>query len=75
VLRILPRSESETGKVRTLEIVWRNPAPISARRRRQSVPRAGDRALYLLQEFVHEGDLGHWTTISDLEVVAGGRVA
>jgi hypothetical protein len=31
--------------------------------------------LYILEEFVEDGQAGHWATISGLEVVAGGRVA
>ena len=29
----------------------------------------------ILQEFVQDGRLSYWTTLSDLEVVAGGRAA
>jgi hypothetical protein len=59
----------------TLEIVWRNPDPVPARRRRHNFEPGSERALYLLQEFVDNGYLSYWTTISDLEVVAGGRAA
>ena len=61
--------------VNTLEIVWRNPNPMCTHRRRHSFERGGEHARYILQEFVNDGDFGYWTTISDLEVVAGGRAA
>ena len=60
----------------SLEIVWRNPNPVHTVRRRQSVERVDDTAFcYTLQEFVEDGDAGHWTTISDLEVLVGGQAA
>lgn len=61
--------------VTALEIVWRNQNPVPPRRRRHSLEPTGDRALYILQEFVEDGQAGYWTRISDLEVVAGGRAA
>ena len=62
-------------KVGTLEIVWRNPDRARTNRRRHSFEPAGGHDLYVLQEFVEDGEAGHWTTISGLEVVVGGRVA
>jgi hypothetical protein len=59
----------------TPEIVWRNPNPGRSHRRRHNFERTGERAVYILQEFVEDGWVGHWTTISDLEVVTGGRAA
>jgi hypothetical protein len=59
----------------TLEIVWRNPERMRSHRRRHSFECTGERTLYILQEFVEDGQAGHWTTISDLEVVVGGRAA
>ena len=59
----------------TLEIVWRNPNPVRLHRRRHSFERTGERPMYILQEFVEDGLVGRWATISDLEVVAGGRAA
>ena len=62
--------------ISSLEIVWRNPNPVRVMRRRHCVE-CVDRAahFYTLQEFVEDGDLGHWATISDLEVLQGGRAA
>ena len=57
------------------EIVWRNPRTVRSHRRRHTFERAGRRALYIQQEFVDDGRFGYWTTISDLEVVIGGRAA
>ena len=62
-------------KVTRLEIVWRNPNAVRHHRRRHSIERAGERARYLLQEFVEDGPTGYWTTLSGFEVVLGGRVA
>jgi hypothetical protein len=60
----------------SLEIVWRNPNHVGTLRRRYSVERAEDSLhSYALQEFVEDGDLGHWMTISDLEVLVGGKAA
>jgi len=64
----LTRFDSEAA---TLEIVWRNPNRVRSHRRRHSFEAAGERALYILQEFV----AGHWMKISDLEIVVGGRAA
>jgi hypothetical protein len=61
--------------VNTLEVVWRNPNPVRSHRRRHSFEGVGERARYILQEFVNDGCLGYWTTISDLEVVVGGLPA
>jgi len=58
-----------------LEIVWRNPDRMRPNRRRHSFERAGERALYILQEFVEDGKAGHWAKVSDFEVVVGGRAA
>jgi hypothetical protein len=56
------------------EIVWRNPEPVKHTTRR-SLERGNNHSLYLLQEFVDDGNLGYWTNISDLEVLVGGCVA
>jgi len=61
--------------VAKLEIVWPNPNPVRAPRRRRSFERAGERARCILQDFVNDRRLGYWTTTCDLEVVAGGRAA
>jgi len=57
-----------------LEIVWRNPDTVRANRR-HSFDGNGDPVRYILQEFVTDGELGYWSTISNLEVVEGGRAA
>jgi hypothetical protein len=61
--------------VTTMGIVWRNPNQVRRNRRRHSVERAGEHTIYILQEFVQDGELAHWATISGLEVVVGGRAA
>jgi hypothetical protein len=53
-------------------IVWRNPNVLRGRRRHTSAPSLG-RNRYVLQEY--DGYHGFWRTISDLEVVTGGRAA
>jgi len=58
-----------------LEIVWRNPRPVRYHSRRRSCKRESNRSLYLLQEFVADGFIGYWTTISALEMLPGGRAA
>lgn len=58
----------------TLRIVWRNPNAVGSHRRRHSFLQAKDCALYIMQEFVQDGLLSYWTTVSGLEVVTGGRV-
>ena len=55
-----------------LEISWRNPNPLRRHRRRHSFAGIAECAVYIQQEFVMDGEVGHWTTISNLEVVAGG---
>ena len=66
---------SGSKNVTTMGIVWRNPYQVRRNRRRHSVECVGEHAIYILQEFVQDGNLGHWATISDLEVVVGGRAA
>jgi len=66
---------SESKTVTAMGIVWRNPNQVRRNRRRHSVERAGEHAIYLQQEFVQDGELGHWATISGFEVVPGGRAA
>jgi hypothetical protein len=58
-----------------VEIVWRNLNKVHTHRRRHTVEFAGQQARYVLEEFVEDGHLGYWATISNLEVVAGGRAA
>jgi hypothetical protein len=59
----------------TLQIVWRNPETIRPYRRYHSLHQAAERAIYAVQELVEDGRFGFWATISDLEIVAGGRAA
>ena len=66
-------STNENG--RKLEIVWRNPNPVCGGPRRHNREYAAESARYVLQEFVYEGHVGYWTTITNLEVVVGGRAA
>ena len=67
---------SGSKNVTTIGIVWRNPYQVRRNRRRHNFECAGEHAIYILQEFVQDdGDLGHWSTISGLEVVVGGRAA
>jgi hypothetical protein len=58
-----------------LEIVWRNPATVRPNRRYHSFQRASQSAVYVVQELVQDGRFVFWATISDLEVVAGGKAA
>ena len=70
------KSETASKPGTKLEIVWRNSDRRSKRRRRRhTFERQGDQAHYVLQEYVADGCLGYWMTLSNLEVVAGGRVA
>ncbi|PYV76234.1 MAG: hypothetical protein DMG97_04600 [Acidobacteria bacterium] len=66
---------SGSKNVTTIGIVWRNPYQVRRNRRRHNFECAGEHAIYILQEFVQDGELGHWATISGLEVVVGGRAA
>jgi len=66
---------SGTKKLGSLEIVWRNPNRMRARRRRHNFERNGECAVYVMQEFVGDGETGDWAIISGLEVLAGGRAA
>ena len=58
-----------------LAIVWRNPNPVPVRHWRHNFERADEGALYTLQEYVEDGEFGYWATISNLEVMVGGRAA
>jgi len=58
-----------------LEIVWRNTMPVSQHSRRQSHHVGVAGTLYIMQEFVDDGALSYWTTVSALEVLPGGRAA
>jgi hypothetical protein len=56
-----------------LEIVWRNPQRACTSRRRHTFVSKGEQGLYILEESVSDGYLGSWSTLSNLEVVAGGK--
>jgi len=57
-------------------IVWRNPNRLRSHRRRHSFESTGERAaLYIMQEFVEDGQNGYWAVLCGLEVVPGGRAA
>jgi hypothetical protein len=71
---MIPWQMSDVKKMSALEIVWRNPNRVRGRRR-HTVACGDDQCLYVLQEFVHDDHLGHWATISRLEVMSGGRAA
>ena len=58
-----------------LAIMWRNPEKFLTHRRRHTAVGEGKVAKYVLQEFVEDGDFGHWADISDLEIVDGGQAA
>jgi hypothetical protein len=58
-----------------LGIVWRNPNPVPVYQRRHNSEHTQERDLYTLQEFIQDGDLSYWVTISSLEVVEGGAAA
>ena len=58
-----------------LGIVWRNPNPVPVYQRRHNSEHTEERDLYTLQEFIQDGDLSYWVTISSLEVVEGGAAA
>jgi hypothetical protein len=66
---------SESKNISKLEIVWRNPNPVPVNRRCYCLESAGERPLYIQEEFLDDGHFGYWTTISDLEVMKGGRAA
>jgi len=61
--------------VASMEIAWRNPNQVRQNPRRHTFERAGEHAVYILQEFVEDGQTGYWATLSGLEVVVGGRAA
>jgi len=65
----------EAKKRASPEIVWRNPDWVRTCRRRHNFEQLGECAVYIVQEFVGDGQTGYWATISGLEVLAGGRAA
>jgi hypothetical protein len=56
-------------------IVWRNPNRLRSHRRRHSFEPTVEHTLYIIQEFVEDGQNGYWAAICGLEVVPGGRAA
>jgi hypothetical protein len=59
----------------SLEIAWRNPKPVGHHFRKHICADDGECTKYVQQEFVTDGEVGYWKTISTLEVVVGGRAA
>jgi hypothetical protein len=55
-----------------VEIVWRNPSPVRHLQRWQALRREVDRVLYVVQEFVCDGNRSRWDTSGSLEVIRGG---
>jgi hypothetical protein len=58
-----------------MRIVWRNPAPVHHLRRWQTQRCELGRVVYLVQEFVCDGNRSHWNTRSRLEIIRGGQAA
>jgi hypothetical protein len=60
-----------------LKIIWRNPQPVRHIQRWESIERAPDRSVYLVQEFVLDGKegKGYWATECELQVIRGGTAA
>jgi hypothetical protein len=60
-----------------LKIVWRNPQPVRHIQRWESVTKAPDRSVYVVQEYILEGDHGdgYWATECELQVLRGGTAA
>lgn len=60
-----------------LEIVWRNPQPIRHIQRWESVAKAPDKSVYVVQEYVidGEGGDGYWATECELQILHGGHAA
>jgi hypothetical protein len=60
-----------------LKIVWRNPQPVRHIQRWESVERAAEHSVYVVQEFVLDGEEGdgYWATECELQVIPGGRAA
>lgn len=60
-----------------LHIVWRNPLPVRHIQRWESVEKAADKSVYLVQEYVLDGagGDGYWATECELQVISGGHAA
>ena len=65
---------SEVSPMSKLEIVWCNPNPVQHERRWQPMS-SSNHSLYIVEEFVSEGEKGYWATKYSLEVVGGGCAA
>jgi hypothetical protein len=72
---ISPETMRRIREMSTLEIVWSNANQPLPCRRWHKFERTPKQAKYVLEEFVEDGSFGHWSIISNLEVVFGGRVA
>lgn len=71
----MPRKINQIQRPASLNVVWRNPNQLRTYRRRHSFEMSGRCGMYVMQEFVQDGVIGYWTTLSGLEVLAGGRPA
>ena len=60
-----------------LKIVWRNPQPVRHIQRWESVGKAAEKSVYVVQEYVFDGDdgSGYWATECELQIIPGGRAA
>ena len=60
-----------------LQIVWRNPQPVRHIQRWESVEKAPDQHVYVVQEYVldTENGAGYWATECELQVIRGGSAA
>lgn len=60
-----------------LKIIWRNPQPVRHIQRWESVEKAPEKSVYVVQEYVLETDNGegYWATECELQVITGGRAA
>jgi len=56
-----------------LEIVWRNPNPVTRKNRWHPTCLMLERALYVVEELVSDGAIVYWSVKADLEVLGGGR--
>jgi hypothetical protein len=56
-------------------IAWRNPAPVHHLKRWQTQHRELDRVVYVVEEFICDGNRSRWNTRSRLEIISGGRAA
>ena len=60
-----------------LKIVWRNPLPVRHIQRWESVAKAPDKTIYVVQEYVLDGvdGAGYCATECELQFIRGGTAA